>query len=111
MASAHFPDWLHGLSIASLTLAILCVVVILVDIMRRPQKMAIVNWVWPLTGLFGSVISLFCNLKAARLGGPGMRNAIPYRGGRSNPASTRRCRALPPRASVRARQALRQPDD
>ena len=76
MASAHFPDWLHGLSIASFTLAILCVVVILVDIMRRPQKMAIVNWVWQLTGLFRSVISLFCNLKAAWRAGDAQRDTL-----------------------------------
>ena len=69
MASAHFPDWLHGLSIASFTLAILCVVVILVDIMRRPQKMAIMNWVWRLTALFGSVIWLSFYQKPARRAG------------------------------------------
>ncbi|WP_031298480.1 DUF4396 domain-containing protein [Sphingobium lactosutens] len=74
MAPAHFPDWLHGLSIASLTLAILCALLILVDIMRRPQKMAIMNWVWPLTALFGSVIWLCFYLKAARRAGDAERD-------------------------------------
>lgn len=52
------PLWLHGLSIASLVIAGVCAVVISLDEARRPQKMAVMNVVWPLTALFGSVIWL-----------------------------------------------------
>lgn len=53
-----FPAWLHGLSIASLAVALACAALIVVDLTRRPQKMWIMNLVWPLTALFGSLIWL-----------------------------------------------------
>jgi len=55
---AHFPAWLHDLSIASLVVAGICALVIAIDELRRPQKMWIMNIVWPLTALFGSVLWL-----------------------------------------------------
>ncbi|MBA16533.1 MAG: hypothetical protein CMN73_09270 [Sphingomonas sp.] len=54
----HFPQWLHLLSIASLALGAVCAIVIVLDLLRYPQKMWIMNLVWPLTALFGSVIWL-----------------------------------------------------
>ncbi len=39
----------------SLVIAFLCAIVITVDIVRHPQKMGIMNIVWPLTALYGSV--------------------------------------------------------
>ena len=53
-----FPAWLHGIAIASLSLAGACAVTIALDELRRPQKMGVMNLVWPLTALFGSVIWL-----------------------------------------------------
>jgi hypothetical protein len=50
------PQWLHLLAMASLGLAALCAVIIAVDEFRHPQKMWIMNLVWPLTALFGSVV-------------------------------------------------------
>lgn len=55
---AHFPTWLHGLSIASLVVAGVCALLIALDELRRPQKMWIMYIVWPLTALFGSVLWL-----------------------------------------------------
>lgn len=49
------PAWLHALSIASLTLGALCAVVIVADVTRHPQHMAVMNVVWPVTALFGTV--------------------------------------------------------
>ncbi len=49
------PAWLHVLSVASLLLGVLCLVVILADIIRHPQHMGIMNVVWPVTALFGTV--------------------------------------------------------
>lgn len=53
------PPWLHWLSWASLALAFACALAIAVDVARRPQPMAIMNVVWPVTALFGSVLSLW----------------------------------------------------
>lgn len=55
----RFPDGLHTLSIVSLAVAVLCAVAIAVDERRHPQKMGIMNLVWPLSALFGSVFWLF----------------------------------------------------
>jgi hypothetical protein len=58
MAHAIFPDWLGDLSVASLVLAVLCAIAIVLDECRRPQKMWIMNVVWALTALFGSLVWL-----------------------------------------------------
>lgn len=55
MAGPSFPPWLHALSIVSLVIALGCAGVIAVDEAGRPQKMWIMNLVWPLTALFGSL--------------------------------------------------------
>lgn len=53
-----FPASLHLLAILSLSQASACAVIIALDEMRRPQKMRIMNLVWPLTALFGGVLWL-----------------------------------------------------
>src|SRR5579863_5129433 len=53
-----FPAWLHILAISSLVLALLCAIVIIIDEIGRPQKMWIMNLVWPLCALFGSALWL-----------------------------------------------------
>lgn len=58
MPAPNFPAWLHGLSIASLVLAVACSLIIAFDEVHRPQKMGVMNVVWPLTALFGSVLWL-----------------------------------------------------
>jgi len=55
---ATFPHWLHVVAIVSLVLGAICAAIIAVDEARRPQKMAIMNFVWPTTALFGSVLWL-----------------------------------------------------
>ena len=52
------PAWLHALAIVSLSVAIFCAVAIALDELRRPQKMRVMDMVWPLTALFGSVLWL-----------------------------------------------------
>ncbi|MEO7335662.1 MAG: DUF4396 domain-containing protein, partial [Caldimonas sp.] len=54
-----FPGWLHGLSIVALLLGLACALVIAVDVMRHPQQMAVMNVVWPVTALFGTVLSVW----------------------------------------------------
>lgn len=53
-----FPAWLHLLSSVSLVLAVACAALIVLDEIARPQAMWIMNLVWPLTALFGSVLWL-----------------------------------------------------
>ena len=63
---AMFPGWLHELSIASLALGVACAVFTIIDLIMRPQKMGVMNVVWPLTMLFGSVWVLCFNLLFGR---------------------------------------------
>jgi hypothetical protein len=46
--------WLETLAVISLTLGILCSILILVDIFGRGyrQPMAVMEWVWPITALY-----------------------------------------------------------
>jgi hypothetical protein len=69
--TANFPDWLQRLASASLIIAILCAVLIVLDEIRHPQKMWIMNAVWPLTALFGSVLWLVAYWKWGRPSGHG----------------------------------------
>jgi len=55
---ATFPAWLHALSIVTLVAGGFCAAIIIVDEVNRPQKMWIMNLVWPLTALFGSILWL-----------------------------------------------------
>jgi hypothetical protein len=58
MTYANFPLWLSSLSVASIVLGGVCAIAIVIDEFRQPQKMWIMNLVWPLTALFGSVLWL-----------------------------------------------------
>jgi hypothetical protein len=61
------PIWLHDVSIASLLLGALCALIILTDLFRHPQHMWIMNVVWPVTALFGSVWILWQYFTYGRL--------------------------------------------
>ncbi len=63
---AGFPSWLTDVAIVSLAVAGLCAVLVLVDVVRRPQPMGVMNVVWPLTMLFGSVVWLAFYLRRGR---------------------------------------------
>jgi len=60
------PDWLHLLAIASLAFAAASALVVAIDLFRRPQPMAIMNVVWPVTMLFGSIAWLAFYLRRGR---------------------------------------------
>lgn len=60
-------QWLVPLSIASLALAGLCSLIIGVDLLKHPQKMWIMNVVWPVTALYGGPIALIAYYKVGRL--------------------------------------------
>lgn len=52
---ADLPTWLLVVSWISLGLGVLSAVFIAMDISRRPQPMKVMNVVWPIDGLWGSV--------------------------------------------------------
>lgn len=50
---------LHIISIVSLAVAFACALIIAMDLSRHPQPMAVMNVVWPVTALYGSVFALW----------------------------------------------------
>jgi len=60
------PSGLHLLSISSLIVAGFCTVIIAGNELRHPQKMWIMNLVWPLCALFGSVFWLWFYFRFGR---------------------------------------------
>jgi len=50
-----FPNWFHILAALAICLGLLSAFVIFVDVLRHPQHMAIMNVVWPVTALFGTI--------------------------------------------------------
>jgi hypothetical protein len=60
------PAWLHTLSQAMLALAIVCALVIVADEIRHPQPMWIMNVVWPVTALFGTLMWLWAYFRYGR---------------------------------------------
>jgi hypothetical protein len=61
-----FPPGLHLLAAISIALGAACALLIIVDEVRHPQKMWIMNLVWPLTTLFGSVLWLLAYYRWGR---------------------------------------------
>jgi hypothetical protein len=53
------PYWLHVLAIVSLAGGFICAAVIVVDLLRRPQQMWIMNLVWPITALYFGAVALW----------------------------------------------------
>jgi len=56
---------LHTFAIASIGIALPCSLVIVADVVRRPQKMGVMNVVWPVTALYFSVFALWERNRAA----------------------------------------------
>jgi len=63
------PEWLTLLADVSLILAGVCALIVLGDVVVRPQKMAIMNVVWPLTPLYLGLIGLWAYYAIGRRGG------------------------------------------
>jgi hypothetical protein len=61
------PVWLHVLSIVCLALGLACAIVIVADEWRHPQHMWIMNVVWPVSALFGTVAWLWAYFRFGRL--------------------------------------------
>ena len=61
------PDWLHILSLACLLVGFASAIIIVIDETNHPQHMWIMNIVWPVTVLFGSVLWLWAYFRYGRL--------------------------------------------
>jgi hypothetical protein len=61
------PSWLHWLAICSLALGGACAAGVALDVFRHPQRMWIMNLVWPLTALFGTVFWTWGYVRFGRL--------------------------------------------
>ena len=59
-----FPGWLDAMAWASLSLCFLCVLIILIHELRRPQQMMVMNIVWPVTALYLGPIALWSYFKS-----------------------------------------------
>ncbi len=66
------PLWLDITSIAFLLLGAVCAVVVVADVAKHPQPMWIMNVVWPVTALFGTVLLVWFYFRYGR--------AVPPRG-------------------------------
>lgn len=81
LATSDFPVWFVVLSWASIVLGLACAAWMVADVGRRPQHMAVMNVVWPVTALFGSVLWLAAYLRWGRA-------PRPHGEERSRPVST-----------------------
>jgi hypothetical protein len=57
-AVSSVPGWLTAVAWISLAAGFLSAGIIVFDLVRHPQKMAVMNWVWPITALYAGPLSL-----------------------------------------------------
>lgn len=68
MDTFQTPQWLNLVAVFSLCLAALSSLIMVVDILRgNKQHMWIMNLVWPITGLYGSLFALLAYFRVGRL--------------------------------------------
>jgi hypothetical protein len=60
------PPWLNAVAWISLVSAFVCAVIILVDVRRHPQKMAVMAWVWPITALYAGPLAVWAYWRLGR---------------------------------------------
>ncbi|GAA4722597.1 DUF4396 domain-containing protein [Isoptericola chiayiensis] len=56
LTTADFPSWAVTLSTVLVALGLACALALWIDVLRRPQPMRVMNVVWPVTALFGSLV-------------------------------------------------------
>lgn len=62
-----FPAWFHILSIAMLCIGGASALIVAWDVSRHPQHMGVMNIVWPVTALFGTVFVVWAYFRYGRL--------------------------------------------
>ncbi len=74
------PDWLHTISLICLAVGFISAAIIAIDEFRDPQHMWIMNIVWPVTALFGTLVSLWGYFAYGRLASQSRMEAAMARG-------------------------------
>jgi hypothetical protein len=64
------PLWFHTVAIAALVAGVICAITIAADELRHPQHMWVMNVVWPLSALFGTVFVLWSYFSIGRIASP-----------------------------------------
>lgn len=73
-----FPQWFHLLAIFCVCLGAISALLLGWEVWQRPQPMAIMNIVWPVTALFGSLPLVFLYYRHGRHGGHQGRSSTPF---------------------------------
>ena len=71
------PAWLHMLAIAALIVGAMSALILLVDVARHRQHMAIMDVVWPMTGLYAGPLALWGYFRFGRSTDDGGEHAAP----------------------------------
>ncbi len=66
-ATLTVPHWLIVLSWMSLAVGIASMILVAIDELREPQRMWIMNLVWPITALYGGLVGLLFYYRVGRL--------------------------------------------
>jgi hypothetical protein len=61
------PSWLHVVSILALTVGLLCAAVIAWQVAGDPQRMGVMDLVWPISGLYAGPLALWTYLRYGKL--------------------------------------------
>jgi hypothetical protein len=62
------PGWLHFLSSVAIGMGLASALWLSWEVIRRPEKMAVMNWVWPLVGLAGGPLAIWLYRRRAGAG-------------------------------------------
>ncbi len=65
------------LSAVSLTVGALCAIGIAIDLIRHPQRMTVMNFVWPITALYSGPIGLWLYVRLGRPAAREMPKQVP----------------------------------
>ncbi len=60
------PGWLLIVAWIGLATALLCSIGMLIDVVWHPQRMAVMNWVWPITALYAGPLAVVAYLRLGR---------------------------------------------
>ncbi len=60
------PLWFEILARMAIGVALLCCLALIVEVIRHPQRMAVMNWVWPVTALYFGPAALIAYQKLGK---------------------------------------------
>ena len=60
------PLWFEVLASVAIGVALLCCLALIIEVFRHPQRMAVMNWVWPVTALYFGPVALIAYQKLGK---------------------------------------------